>query len=225
MTGLFVSGTDTGVGKTLVACTLARSLREAGVNVGVMKPAETGVPAEGPLDARALREAAGVDDPLELVCPIQLDTPAAPAACQAIEGRVVDFEAIDAAYRALAARHSLMVVEGAGGLRVPLDDQRDMLGLAAALGLPILLVARTMLGTINHTLLSLEACEAAGVACLGVVLSHANGTLSAADQANLDWLRASLGDRLLGEVPPLSEGEAVTGQMIGAAAIRRALGR
>ena len=73
MQGLFITGTDTGVGKTVVSCALARGLREAGVDVGVMKPTETGVPAEGPEDARALITAAGVNDPIESVCPLQFD--------------------------------------------------------------------------------------------------------------------------------------------------------
>ena len=114
MPGLFITGTDTDAGKTVVSCAIARGLRSAGVDVGVMKPAETGVPVEGPYDARALIEAAGVSDSLELVCPQQFDLPAAPLASARAEGREVDLDAIDAAYQEIDRRHECVLVEGAG---------------------------------------------------------------------------------------------------------------
>lgn len=206
--GFFVTGTDTGVGKTVVACTLVGALREAGRDVGVMKPAETGVGAGGPLDALALREAAGSTDALDEVCPVQLALPAAPSVAAADEGASVDLARIRKAFDALAARHDCMVVEGAGGLLVPLAPGFTMADLAAELTLPVLLVARAALGTINHTLLSLEAIEGRGLSLAGVVVSHAGGALSDADAKNLAALREALGPRLLGEVPPLDAPEA-----------------
>jgi dethiobiotin synthetase len=202
-----VTGTDTGVGKTLVACALARGLRSRGVDVGVMKPVETGVGSSGPADARALREAAGVDEALELVCPQAFSLAAAPCVAAAAEGRRVDRRAIDAAYDALRSRHEFMLVEGAGGLLVPIAEGFSMADLALGLGLPLLVVARAALGTINHTLLTLEAAEQRGLRLAGVVISHAGGALSDADVRNLAALRAALGPRLLGEVPPLAAGE------------------
>ena len=106
MAGLFVTGTDTDVGKTFVTRLLARGLREAGIDVGVMKPAETGVPPEGPMDARALIAAAGVDDPVELVCPLRFDLPAAPEASARFEGRTVELEPVLDAWATLSARHA-----------------------------------------------------------------------------------------------------------------------
>jgi len=206
--GFFVTGTDTGVGKTVVACALVRALRAAGRDVGVMKPAETGVGAGGPLDALALREAAGVGDALEEICPVQLALPAAPSVAADDEGAPLDLVRVRGAFDALAARHECMVVEGAGGLLVPLAPDFTMADLAAELGLPVLLVARAALGTINHTRLSLEAIEARGLALAGVVVSHAGGALSEADAKNLAALRAALGDRLVGEIPPLAPGAA-----------------
>jgi dethiobiotin synthetase len=202
--GLFVTGTDTGVGKTVVACALARALRAAGVDVGVMKPAETGVGAEGPMDALALRAAAGIDDPMEDVCPAQLLLPAAPAVAAEAEGTRVDLGRIREAAARVRARHAFLLVEGAGGLLVPLAPGVSMADLAAELGLPVLLVARGRLGTINHTLLTLEALERRGIALAGVVLSHAE-PLSPADARNLAALRAALGARLVGELPPLPD--------------------
>jgi len=212
MAGLFITGTDTGVGKTVVSCALARGLRAAGVDVGVMKPVETGVPSSGPEDARALIRAADVSDDVDLVCPIQYAMPAAPEAAAAAEGseaEVSSSERISRAFTTLSDRHAFMLVEGAGGILVPFDEQTTMATVARQLGLPVLIVARASLGTINHTLLTLEACNKRGLDVLGVVLSHATGTLSEADTQNLEILKRRLGDRLLGEVLPLAQPEEV----------------
>jgi len=203
--GVFVTGTDTGVGKTLVSCTLARGLRLRGTDVGVMKPAETGVGVEGPQDAIALRQAAGVDDDLELICPQRFAMPAAPSVAAAAEGRSVDLAVIEASFRRLAARHDFMIVEGAGGLRVPITGDRDMADLAQALELPLLVVARAALGTINHTLLTLEAIQQQGLPLAGVVISHTTGALSGADASNLEALRQALGQRGVGEIGPAAD--------------------
>jgi len=225
MRGLFVTGTDTGVGKTVVTCALARGLRAAGIDVGVMKPVETGVPASGPADALALRAAAGVEDPIELVCPLRFSLPAAPLVAARDEGRETPMAPIRDAFATLSARHALMLVEGAGGLLVPFDDETDMADLARTLGLPILIVARTALGTINHTRLTLEAADARGLDVLGVVLSHAQGPLSRADAENLDCLRQRLGPRLIGEVPPAEIGSAVSPTAAGLPTLLQRLGR
>jgi len=204
--GCFVTGTDTGVGKTLVACAIVRGLRRRGLDVGVMKPVETGVGAAGPLDARALREAAGVDDPLEDVCPQRFALPAAPAVSAVHEGSAVDLAQLDAAFERLAAHHEYLLVEGAGGLLVPVTAELSMAGLAARWELPLIVVARARLGTINHTRLTLEVARGRGLAIAGLVLSHADGPTSPADAANLRALREDPGVRLLGEIPPLAPG-------------------
>jgi dethiobiotin synthetase len=206
--GLFVTGTDTGVGKTVVACVLAERLRERGVDVGVMKPIETGVGAQGPLDAIALAEAAGVDDPLERICPVRLELPAAPDVAAAAEGRAIDLGLVRDAWAALRARHEIVLVEGAGGLLVPIAPDFTMAELAAELALPLLVVARGRLGTVNHTRLTLEVAAARQLAIAGVVVSHGPIPLSSADTANLGSLRRWLGPSLLGELPPLEPGAA-----------------
>ena len=222
MAGLFITGTDTGVGKTLVSCALARGLRGAGIDVGVMKPVETGVGPAGPEDARSLIRAAEVRDELELVCPVQYAMPAAPEASAAaaaataaaeesgksdVRGAGRDasasIERILDAYATLSARHDLMLVEGAGGLLVPFDPKTTMADLADRLELHVLIVARASLGTINHTRLTLEACSTRCLDVLGVVVSHVTGPLSIADTQNLSVLKDWLGDDLIGEVPPL----------------------
>jgi dethiobiotin synthetase len=198
--GVFVTGTDTGVGKTVVSCALLRALRARGLNVGAIKPIETGVGPEGPLDAIALRDAADSLDSLDVVCPQQFELPAAPSVAAEVEGRHVDHAAIARAFATVREGRDFVVVEGAGGLRVPIDSKTDMIDLAQSLQLPALLVARAALGTINHTLLSLEVAAARGLEVVGVVVSHSDPNLSDADAANLGALRDGLGDRLLGEV-------------------------
>jgi dethiobiotin synthetase len=218
MAGLFVTGTDTGVGKTVVTCALARGLRASGIDVGVMKPVETGVPSAGPEDARSLVRAAAVEDPIDLVCPIQYAMPAAPEAAAAAEGlgsKLSATERIDAAFTSLADAHEFMLVEGAGGILVPFDEKTTMADVAKSLGLPVLIVARTSLGTINHTLLTLEACDTRGLDVHGVVLSHATGVLSEADSHNLSVLKRALGARLIGEVLPFTRVESVSPQDAG----------
>jgi dethiobiotin synthetase len=204
--GVFVTGTDTGVGKTVAACALARALRQRGIDVGVMKPIETGVGPAGPLDALALREAAGSTDPIETVCPQRFALAAAPIVAASSEGRSVDLAAVHAAFNALAAAHEWVIVEGAGGLLVPVAQGASMADLAAGLDLPLLVVARAAVGTINHTRLTLEAAEKRGLALAGVVISHSEGRLSPADAENLDSLKRELGKRLVGEIPTLAPG-------------------
>jgi len=199
--GLFVTGTDTGVGKTRVGCTLLAAAHRMGADVGTMKPIETGVDARGPLDAIALKRAAHVTDPLDEICPQQFAMPAAPNVAATAEGRTVDLDLIEARFAALAERHAAMLVEGAGGLFVPTRDDSDMGDLAAALALPVLVVARAALGTINHTLLTLAELERRELPLVGVVISHATDSLPDADVANLGQLRDVLGKRLLGELP------------------------
>ena len=207
MAGVFISGTDTGVGKTRVGCALVAELRARGIRVGVMKPVETGVSEAGPMDAMALARAADCTNALAKILPLQYALPAAPSVAAEAEGKVIDVPRILASFESLRQENPWMLVEGAGGLRVPLAPDFDMIDLADALGLPILLVARDSLGTINHTRLSLDAIEQRGLRLAGVVISHPSGPTSPADRANLGALTSELGDRLLGVLPPLDEGQ------------------
>jgi dethiobiotin synthetase len=207
--GCFVTGTDTGVGKTVVSCALIAELRARGFSVGAIKPIETGVGTEGPLDAIALRDAAGTSAALDVICPQQFALPAAPNVAARAESREVDLAAINTAFHKIADGRDFVVAEGAGGLLVPIREGYSMADLARSLGLPLLIVARAALGTINHTRLTLEATAARNLPVIGVVISHAAGELSPADASNLAALRAELGDRLIGEIPPLKPGASV----------------
>jgi len=223
ISGIFVTGTDTGVGKTLVSRALIAALRGQGLRVGVMKPIETGVGEAGPLDALALREAAGVEDPLETICPQQFALPAAPNVAARAEHREVDLDSIDAAFERVIKDRDFVIVEGAGGLLVPIRDEMTMAELGRRLGLPLLIVARASLGTINHTALTLDVAASKNLEVVGVVISHAGGVLSAADNSNLLGLKEILGDRLLGEIPPLAPGAAAPPAAIDFDAVMRRL--
>jgi dethiobiotin synthetase len=170
--GLFVTGTDTGVGKTEVACALLEAARAGGLDAVGMKPAQSGLVQGEPSDADLLLEASGGVEPLAAVCPYSFAAPLAPAVAARLEGRAVSLEVVLEAARALAARHAAVVVEGAGGLLVPLTERHTYADLAVALGLPVLVVARAGLGTVNHTALTLEALDRRGLVVAAVVLNR-----------------------------------------------------
>ena len=174
--GIFITGTDTGVGKTFVGAGLAATLRERGIDVGVMKPAETGCGLRKevlvPRDALKLIKAGGVDDPLDLVNPYRFRDPLAPAIAAGREGKIIEIGRIVSAFRSLARKHTCMIVEGAGGIMVPLTLKRSYLDLASELRLPILVVARPGLGTINHTLLTIMALRSRRLPIAGIVINH-----------------------------------------------------
>jgi dethiobiotin synthetase len=191
-----LTGTDTGVGKTFVACGLARALRAGGIDVGVMKPIATGSRA----DAHRLRRAAGVRDPLELINPLFFGEPAAPLVAAS---RPIRLAPVRRAYRALAGRHDRMIVEGIGGLLVPITRERTVADLARRLGLPILIVARPNLGTINHTLLTVREARRAGLRILGIVVNHARRVRpTRAVRTAARTIAALTGVPVLAELPP-----------------------
>ena len=200
MRAVFVTGTDTGCGKTAVACALARAARADGLRVRVMKPIETGCADDAPADALALAEAAGDDAPLERLCPYRFALPAAPEVAAAAEGRTIELARIADAFALAAKDADLVIAEGAGGLLVPIARGLDMADLAARLDLPLVVAARAALGTINHTLLTLEAAAARGLRVLGVAVSHTTAVHPPADQRNLELLLARLPVPFLGEL-------------------------
>ena len=200
MRAVFVTGTDTGCGKTAVACALARAARAEGLRVRVIKPIETGCADHAPADALALAEAAGDDAPLERLCPYRFALPAAPEAAAAAEGRTIELARIADAFALAAKDADLVIAEGAGGLLVPIAASFDMADLAARLDLPLVVAARAALGTINHTRLTLEAAAARGLRVLGVAISYTTAVHPPADQRNLELLLARLPVPFLGEL-------------------------
>jgi len=201
MRGLFVTATDTGVGKTEVACALLRGLRARGVDAAGMKPAQSGVSPGEPSDADRLLAAAGGADPAALVCPYSFAAPLAPGVAARLAGQEIALSRILDAARALAARHAFLVVEGAGGLLVPLTPRETYADLAVALGLPVLVVARAGLGTVNHTALTVEALRARGLAIAGVVLNRAAPGADPSEPHNAAEIERLTGARVLCALP------------------------
>ncbi|MCS7159203.1 MAG: dethiobiotin synthase [Gemmatales bacterium] len=204
MRGWLVTGTDTGVGKTVVASALARWCRESGQRVGVCKPVATGVP-EGDVgeDTRALLEAAQLSlDWSTRVTPFAFPEPAAPTVAARRAGRHLDFEAVVAAVRSWQDWVDWLVVEGVGGFLCPLTPGKTVADLAVELRFPLLIVARTSLGTLNHTLLTVEAAERRNLAIAGIVLNEATKpTGSWAERTCQEELRRWLKIPILGPIP------------------------
>jgi len=169
-----VTGTDTGVGKTTVSAGLAAELARRGLPVGVMKPFATGARTVGGRlvsdDALLLQAAARVDDPLELINPVCLKPPLAPEMAARVARRPITPKTVWSAYQILSQKHRPMVVEGVGGLLVPLFTGFTVADLAKRLRLPLLIVTRPALGTLNHTALTVHAARAQGLRILGLVI-------------------------------------------------------
>lgn len=187
--GLFVTGTDTEVGKTLITGAVARILAGQGLKVGVFKPVATGCrhSREGLVssDAEFLAVCADSDYPLTVINPVSYATPAAPVVAADYEKRGIDFEPIASAYRYLCEVSDVVLVEGIGGVRVPVTDDVDVLDMAVWFGLPVVVVARAGLGTINHTLLTVDAARRAGLKAAGVVLNgYSEATAGTAEVTN-----------------------------------------
>ena len=208
MRGLFVTGTDTGVGKTLVASALAAWCRRQGIDVGVMKPIATGERRTIASDARRLAQAAEVSDPWPLINPVCYRDPLAPAVAAQRAHRPVRLAAVVRAFRELSRRHDVMIVEGIGGLLVPLSRRTTVGEMIRLLDLPLLIVARRRLGTLNHTLLTVEHARRAGLAVAGVALNAADPPAAdpgarLAERTNPDALRACLPVPLVGNLSRL----------------------
>jgi dethiobiotin synthetase len=169
--GVFVTGTSTEVGKTVVAAVIARTLAAEGKRVAVFKPAVTGLEEEGETDHALLRRASGSDQGDEEIAPYRYGPPASPHLAAALAGEEIDPERLRQAARDAAEGADAIVCEGVGGLLVPLSPTYLVRDLVANLGYPLVVVAAPGLGTINHTLLTLESARAAGLEVAAVVLN------------------------------------------------------
>ena len=203
--GIFVTGTDTGVGKTLLSGALASALCGRGMNIGVMKPVESGCNrVKGSLvaaDALFLKELSGSNDDIDLINPYRLEHPFAPATAAEMEGVKIELKRIEDAYNRMERNHDLMLVEGAGGLLVPLNDSLLMADLIKSLHLPALVIARSSLGTINHTLLTLRSAEASGLKVLGVIVNHATPDRGLAEETGASSIKKFTPVPILGVFP------------------------
>ena len=196
--GIFITGTGTEIGKTVIAGGLAASLRQAGTDVGVMKPISTGNTA----DARFLKHAAQVDDDLSLINPIYLQHPLAPSVAARMENIEIDLSRVETAFAALQQKYDFVIVEGVGGIAVPIRNDFLVAQLIKQLALPILIVATTGLGTLNHTFLTVAFAQQFGIQIAGIVLNGLRPeTAGLAEATNPVEIEKLTGVPVVGVVP------------------------
>jgi dethiobiotin synthetase len=204
--GIFITGTDTGVGKTFVTCSLAALLHDLGYRVGVMKPVETGCSERDghlfPEDAVRLKEASRCGEPMEKICPYRFAEPLAPSiAAERTDDRIDHLLQV---YREISSHHDVTLVEGAGGLMVPLLPSFTYADFARAAKLPLIVVAANRLGAINHLMLTLEHALCKELSVIGYVLNRPIEQISLASDTNREVLFNLTGVPCLAELPFLT---------------------
>ena len=205
--GIFITATDTGVGKTIVISALVVCLTQRGIDVGVMKPIETGVSrsAKAQSDGARLRRAAGSHDPIAEVSPYVFRLPVAPLSAARAEGRTVRMATIIRAFRTLQSRHEVLLVEGVGGVNVPITSSLDVSDLIYRMKLPTIVVGRVSLGGINHALLTLGALRQRKMSVLALVLNRTlpaqTATARTQERSTVRLLRQLAGVPVIGPLP------------------------
>jgi len=203
--GVFITGTDTGVGKTFITAAIARFLHDRGMSVGVMKPVTSGcVMVGGKLvseDAELLKRASSCTAPDADIAPYLLKAPLAPSIAAAQEGVQIRFDTILQAYRRLEAGHDFVLVEGAGGLLAPLTEKQFIADLCLSLQLPLLVVARPNLGTVNHTLLTCFCAKKLGIEVAGIIINQYPENPGPAETYAPEMIAALSGSPVLGTLP------------------------
>jgi dethiobiotin synthetase len=195
--GIFVTGTDTGVGKTYVTAAILKELRRRGVKAAAFKPIACGV--GGRRDAKIYAKLMDNEVPLDLINPVFLRHPLAPVVAAKLERRKIDLPRVFSCYETLLSRYSVVLVEGAGGLLVPIQPNYFVADMAKELRLPLLIVARLGLGTINHSVLTVRQAKAMGLKVKGIVLNDTLGRKHGlAERTNIEVVPESCGAPLLG---------------------------
>ena len=204
--GYFITGTDTGVGKTLVAGGLAALCKNKGLNVGVMKPVATGCKRVNNTlvsdDAVFLKLSAEVDDEYELINPVSLEQPLAPTVAARLSNTKIDTDKINTAYDTLCERHEYMIVEGIGGLLVPIDEYYFVVDMAEEMELPVIVVCRPTLGTINHTLLTVSYARQHGLDVKGIIVNESTENCDAVvKNTNTEEIKRLTDLPIIGTIP------------------------
>jgi dethiobiotin synthetase len=194
----FITGTDTGVGKTHVTAALLTKLRQQGVKAAAFKPIACG--PGGRNDAKIYRRIMGNEVSLDAINPVYLRLPLAPSVAAKLEGREISRHVIRTAYRSLLAAYPVVLVEGAGGLMVPIQRDYFIADLAKELDLPVVIVCRLSLGTINHTTLTVRQAQITGLKVAGIILNDTLGRRGMAERTNISYLPDVTGVPLLGLV-------------------------
>jgi dethiobiotin synthetase len=208
--GVFVTATEAGAGKTMLAAGLLGILRQEGVNVGVMKPVASGaIECDSgkriSQDVEMLIDFSGADDPWELINPYCLATPVTPVLAAKIEGVNIDLARIRACFEAISARHEFVVVEGADGLLSPLADGLVVADLIHVLDLPVIIVSPPDQGTINHTLLTMECLKNRQLTALGFFFNRFPGSPNLVESTNAEVVTSVSGVPHLGSLPELGD--------------------
>ncbi len=204
----FITGTDTGVGKTLISCALLHAFAAQGQRVVGMKPVAVGCDDDGHnQDVEQLQAASNVLVSYGQINPYSFQNPIAPHIAAQNAGVRIDFARILTSYHELVSQADVVIVEGVGGFRVPLNNKQDIADLALQLGLPVILVVGMRLGCLNHALLTASAIEACGLKCVGWVANMLDADMLAV-QANIVALQQRLVAPLLGVVPWQSQPDA-----------------
>jgi dethiobiotin synthetase len=205
--GFFIAGTDTGVGKTVIAAGLAGLYRQLGMRVGVMKPIESGCKGlkDGlePQDALFLKKMSSSPDVLDQIVPYRLELPVTPSVAAEMEGIEIDLNEVTCIYQQLERNYDLMLVEGAGGLLAPLYKRLTSVDLVRLLGIPMIVVARNTLGTINHTLLTVEHARQRGLTLAGIIINNCDPDPDVSSETNPEVIKQLSGLPLLGVIPYL----------------------
>lgn len=203
--GVLITGTDTGVGKTFVGCGLAAALTARGKRVGVLKPAETGCTLRDgelcPDDALRLAAFARNSWPVDQLCPYRFAPPLAPSVAAEMASVRIDPQRVRALFAQSLDTHDVTLIEGAGGLLVPLVERYTFADLARDLDVPILVVVGSRLGALTHTLLTLCCAQAMGLRVAGYIVNHPAGTSDLAMQTNIQVLARVTDVPCLGVVP------------------------
>ncbi|OLN22181.1 dethiobiotin synthase [Domibacillus antri] len=209
MKGFFITGTDTGIGKTIIAGGLAGVLREKGYDCGVYKPVQSGHLVHHPEgDAARLKRLSGVEDPVELICPYAIEEPLAPVLALKRAGQRVTLEDLQNGYVRLKEKHKCMIVEGAGGLAVPYVEDGLVVDAAKMFELPMIIVARPNLGTVNHTLLTIHYAIKRGIQVAGVIISGYREEMAGiSEKTNPELIESYSGIPVLGVIPWLDESD------------------
>lgn len=174
MSGVFVTGTDTGVGKTIVAAGIAGAMKRDGINVGVMKPIATGIPKENGFkssDAELLAKIADSTDPESEINPIFLPLEASPLTASRTLNMDIKLDRVFSAFKSLTGKHEFVIVEGIGGVMVPIKQDYFVIDMIKEMNMPVLVVSRAALGTLNHTLLTVRACREYDLNVAGIVIN------------------------------------------------------
>ncbi|MGA2915768.1 MAG: dethiobiotin synthase [Sedimentisphaerales bacterium] len=204
--GLFITGTDTGVGKTLIAGAITKILLQKGENIGVFKPVASGCKKIKQRliseDAKFLAHCAKSEFALDIINPVAFKVPAAPFACEKAENKKVDLRKIAAAYKQICQKSDFVIIEGIGGIKVPITKNVNVLSLAKAFNLPVVIVARSKLGTINHTLLTIGAVRRAGLLLAGVIINgYDEKTKDVAEKTNAEIIKKLGRVKIIAVVP------------------------